>query len=73
MAFAAEPIQPTRVAVVNLARKPKPASLADPIAAATGPGSAEPPSPSENWATQVWTTLQTTFSNVAAAFRRFGE
>jgi hypothetical protein len=76
MAFAAEAATPptTAESVIKIGRKTRKQSPARPVVAAGAQEQpADPASPTESWPMQVWTALQSTFSDVAAAFHRFGE
>ncbi len=74
MAFAEEPLQPARVSVANIDRKSQLVLAARPVEVANEREPSPTPSvASDNWATHLWTRLQTTISNVATAVRRLGE
>jgi hypothetical protein len=74
VAFAEAPVRPTRVSVVNIDRRTGTVPAASVVAPAPEPESPlEPSAPPDNFVLHVWAMLQSKFSNMVSAVRRFGE
>jgi hypothetical protein len=72
MAFAEEPLRPTRVTVIAVERKPRPLPPSAAVASEREQLAQVSAAP-DKWIVDAWTTLQTAFSNVVTSLRRMGE